>query len=578
MSQNARVLIWLALLAAVPVPLLLGLGFGAIRDVERVDREQRVDAARTAFAEGLVAAIDEAAPGLPLVVETSLDAATELADPRLLRSAERVRSGALVEALEDLEPLFAAATPPRLRVTAMLDAARALERGGRANAATRLRERVRDVVAASAAELGDAFARHARIAAGEASATDDVHAWIAEFARRPSSDEEVALAARLLAECDPAAEGVSVSRDALRTRREWPRTARELAARFAAAPRDRVAIVRVRDAWYTPSADSAQARRVLEPAMDVGTEHVDVDAPFVAGDAFVDPGAQPLSLTLRPSSLFYGLPARGLLLGAIAIYGVLALALLRAVSRQQRRSDALAQARADLVAQVTHELRTPLSVVRLYGESLLAGRVAPAAQTEYLETIARESTRLGELVDRVAAVAHAERATAPRPREAIDPGPLVLAEAAVVARVVHQRGGTVDAQDRRASPRCVLVARDELRLVLDVLFDNALRYGGSPPRLDVEVADAGSSVRITIRDHGPGVESRERERVFERFERGSAGVASGTRGAGMGLWLARRAARDAGGDVTLEFPGDGGTRAVVTLPASVETRNDGGRA
>lgn len=578
MSQNARVLIWLALLAALPVPLLLGLGFGAIRDVERVDREQRIDAAKSAFAEALIAAIDDAAPGLPLAIETTLDAAVELADARLLRSAERMRSGAVVDALEDLEPLFSASTPPRLRVTAMLDAARALERSGRADAAMRLRERVRETVAVATAELGDAFTRYARIAAGEVSATDDVHAWIAEFARRSSSDEEVALAARLLAEIDPASEAVPVSRDALRTRREWPRIARELATRFAAAPNDRRAIVRVRGAWYTPAADPEQARRVLQPAIEGDAEHVDVDAPYVAGDGYVDPGAQALSLSLRPSSLFYGLPARGLLLCAIAIYGVLAVALLRAVSRQQRRSDALAQARADLVAQVTHELRTPLSVVRLYGESLLAGRVAPDAQTAYLETIARESARLGELVDRVAAVAHAERATAPRPREAIDPGPLVLAEAAVVARVVHQRGGIVDAHDRRASPRCVLVARDELRLVLDVLFDNALRYGGSPPRLDVEVTDAGPSVRIAIRDHGPGIDSRERERVFERFERGSAGVTSGTRGAGMGLWLARRAARAVGGEVILEFPDDGGTRAVVTLPASVATRNAEGRA
>ena len=150
---------------------------------------------------------------------------------------------------------------------------------------------------------------------------------------------------------------------------------------------------------------------------------------------------------LPRSTLFFGAPARVVLVGAVSIYGVLAFVLIGAVLRQQRRAHALAQARADLVAQVTHELRTPLAVVRLYGESLLAHRVEPAARQEYLETITRETTRLGELVDRVAAAAHAEHAEHPIVGEPIDPGPVVAAGAQTIARIVERGGGTLTSMD-----------------------------------------------------------------------------------------------------------------------------------
>lgn len=571
MPNPVRASLWLGLLAALPVPVLLGLGLGAIRDVERVDREQRIDGAKSAFTSTFAAALaeDPRTPALPLRASPAdevLEAVPEFADARLARADVLARSGRDVEALEALEPSFAATTPPRIRVLAMLETARVLDAAKRGARAASLRESALELAREHEAQLGAAFARYVRQTADVDGRAAAARAWALELADAQASAEELLLAARLVNDASAAGADVDDARTWLEERRAWPKAARELARRAESVPPERRFVARVGSQWFALSPDRSRALRVAAPKDTLSDEVASIEGSFADPSIHVDPGASPLELALPPSTLFRGVSPRALLIAVVAVYALLAFLLLRAVVRQQRKTAALAQARADLVAQVTHELRTPLAVVRLYGESLLAGRVAPDAQRDYLETIAHETARLGGLVDRVAAAAHAEEATRPRALERLDPGVVVRAEADAVARIVAQRGGSVECVDRRERARTVLVASDELRLVFDVLLDNALRYGGSPPRLRVELDDVDTTVRIAIRDHGPGIDPRERDRVFERFERGSAGVASGTRGAGMGLWLARRAARAVGGDVTFEFPDDGGTRAVVTLP------------
>lgn len=565
MSYSVRTVVGLAVLAVSPAPLLLWLGLSAIGELERVDREQRTSAAREAFCATVAAA--PAGAELALAVDVALDAAPEFANAAILGAAAAARDGRVVDGLELLEPLLSAQRPPRLRIAATLEAARSFAhaRSGRSDA---LRAAAQQLVVSHADAVGAAFTRYVTLASAPATSMGDVSAWAAELMTRPSTDEEVVLVGRLLAEVPPGdARAHDAARADLDRRRGWPRVARILAARAAAAPANMAVFARVDADWYALSGTRTAARRLaFVDAVTGSGSTAEVTVAFTHDGVHVDPGDHALTLALPRSTLFFGAPARVVLVGAVSIYGVLAFVLIGAVLRQQRRAHALAQARADLVAQVTHELRTPLAVVRLYGESLLAHRVEPAARQEYLETITRETTRLGELVDRVAAAAHAEHAEHPIVGEPIDPGPVVAAGAQTIARIVERGGGTLTITDGRVRDARVAITRDALRLVLDVVFDNALRYGGDPPLLDVELADEASALRIAVRDHGPGIDARERERVFERFERGSAGIASGTRGAGMGLWLARRAARQAGGDVLFEFPVDGGTRVVLRLP------------
>ena len=122
-------------------------------------------------------------------------------------------------------------------------------------------------------------------------------------------------------------------------------------------------------------------------------------------------------------------------------------------------------------------------------------------------------------------------------------------------------------------PGAVWAARADLERALDGLIENALRY--SPAGQTVVVA-AGPR-RIEVRDRGPGVSVDERELVFERFRRGSAGIASSP-GSGLGLPIARELAREWGGDVSLERRDGGGTVAIIDLPDDATSHDPGGRS
>jgi two-component system OmpR family sensor kinase len=124
---------------------------------------------------------------------------------------------------------------------------------------------------------------------------------------------------------------------------------------------------------------------------------------------------------------------------------------------------------------------------------------------------------------------------------------------------------TNDARDVR-----VLATEEELRLVCEVLLDNATRYAATSVTIAVSIVAEGTAARIHVRDHGPGIPAEERGRLFTRWHRGVAAKQTGRSGAGMGLYLARRTARTLGGDLTLDFPADGGTLATVSLPLIAE--------
>jgi two-component system OmpR family sensor kinase len=209
-------------------------------------------------------------------------------------------------------------------------------------------------------------------------------------------------------------------------------------------------------------------------------------------------------------------------------------------------------------AEVAHELRTPLTSLRGEAELALAAR-QPEGMRTALEAVLRQTDRMAQVVDTLVTAAQ---------REA-DP---------------HQ--GTVAAQEasRAAAAACQGLAR-ERAIQLDVeagldaievnadssittqilvpIVENGLRYGRS--RVCVAYAHEGESVVFRIRDDGPGVDPAEVETIFAPGARGSA--AREEAGAGLGLALARRLARAAGGDVSAEPAGSGGSFA-VRLPAS----------
>jgi two-component system OmpR family sensor kinase len=247
-------------------------------------------------------------------------------------------------------------------------------------------------------------------------------------------------------------------------------------------------------------------------------------------------------------------PARDELTGLAATLDALLGRLSASLRHEQRFS-----------AELAHELRTPLTKLRAEAELALA-RERPAGELrEALAAVVGYTDRMSAVVDTL--MAAAERAADPRgstvdAREA--------AEAAVAACAAEAAGAGVAVAAEAAGPGPIEVDadRDLTVQILVPLLSNAIRYGRSSVRLDV--ARDGEAVAFAVRDDGPGLDPGEAESVFEPGVRGGAG--NGSPGAGLGLALARRLARLAGGDVVAEpAPGPGGGaggRFVVRLPAS----------
>ncbi len=212
------------------------------------------------------------------------------------------------------------------------------------------------------------------------------------------------------------------------------------------------------------------------------------------------------------------------------------------------RLERLVEGQREFVADASHQLRTPLSGLRLRLEEARAQSRDPETEEE-IDAALQEVDRLSAMVTELLLLSQAGEADAPAER--VD-----LADAARRAAERFPEGvSTVSG----APVPPVKVARADLDRTLDVLVENALHYGGDTVTL---VPRPGA---IDVLDEGPGIDPAELEQVFERFHRGSAGRA-GPPGTGLGLPIARELMRRWGGDVRLANREGGGTAATLELP------------
>lgn len=238
------------------------------------------------------------------------------------------------------------------------------------------------------------------------------------------------------------------------------------------------------------------------------------------------------------------------------------------LSRASRREIEAARAKSEFLAGVTHELKTPLASIRLYGELLEEGRITEEGkQKEYIQTIGREAERLTSLIDRVLALARLERAaTGP----AVEPVPST--ELLVRAREAFQPVAdqaklqfTVVGED---AP--VLVQADPVAAVQAILdlLDNAKKHGGPGGVIELTGARAGDRYQLTVADRGPGLPPGDPEELFVMFARGSGDSTRGKAGLGIGLAIARRILEAGGGTLTARPRSGGGAVFEISLPVS----------
>jgi two-component system, OmpR family, sensor kinase len=219
--------------------------------------------------------------------------------------------------------------------------------------------------------------------------------------------------------------------------------------------------------------------------------------------------------------------------------------------------DAL-EAQGRFVADASHQLRTPLTGLRLRMEEARASTPDGTEAAEELDAGMREVDRLAGVIDDLLHLSRGSRAAA----EQVDAAGAVRAAAERFRGAAAERAIRITVHGDGAETELPPAALDR---VLDSLIENALAY--SPAGGEIELwTEPG---RIAVMDRGPGLRAGEEEAVFTRFHRGSA-AESGAPGSGLGLAIARRLAREWGGDVMLGNRSHGGARAVVVLPGDRE--------
>ncbi len=216
--------------------------------------------------------------------------------------------------------------------------------------------------------------------------------------------------------------------------------------------------------------------------------------------------------------------------------------------------------RRDLLANVAHELRTPVAALRAQVENLADG-VRPADDAALAEVL-EQVEDLGDLVEDLLGLARAEAGVLPLDVRAVPVRALALDVARAVRAVRPGRPVEVDV------PADLVVAADphRLRQVLANLVDNAARHASPGGGVRVTGRRDADAVRLEVHDDGPGIAAEHRDRVFERFERGAAEGRSPDGGTGLGLAIARWAVTLHSGHITV-LPSGTGCTVRVLLPA-----------
>jgi two-component system, OmpR family, sensor kinase len=230
------------------------------------------------------------------------------------------------------------------------------------------------------------------------------------------------------------------------------------------------------------------------------------------------------------------------------------------------------------IADAAHELRTPLTALQLQLQ-IVERADEPQARTIALDALRDGLLRASRLVQQLLALARAEPDGAtrtlalPAPAHSMSTVDLVaLASEAVAlhAELAHDRGIDLGFATPSSTSLTTEGERDDLFTLLGNLIDNALRYTPRGGRVDVMVERRDGAVALSVADDGPGIGLDERQRVFDRFHRGSAARTAGdTRGSGLGLAIVKRIAERHRARVELSMPGIGrGLRVDVVFEKS----------
>lgn len=242
-----------------------------------------------------------------------------------------------------------------------------------------------------------------------------------------------------------------------------------------------------------------------------------------------------------------------------------------------RREANLSRLQSDFVSKVSHELRTPLTSIRLFAETLALHRGDPAADEKCIQGLARESTRLQELIDRLLDWGRMESGGREFLLKDTDLRSIVAAALEAFEPVRERR----HVELKVALPPESLLVRADRGAMTDALLNlltNAYKYGGDPAHIEVTYSADLQNVAVSVKDNGPGIPQTEHKRIFQKFYRLDDRLSRQREGSGLGLAIVKHVMRAHRGRVELvSVPGKGSTFTLV-LPVAPSRISEPARA
>ena len=238
--------------------------------------------------------------------------------------------------------------------------------------------------------------------------------------------------------------------------------------------------------------------------------------------------------------------------------------------RDLKRELQLSEMRSHFVSSVSHELKTPLTSIRMFAETLRLGRFTDGKkQDEYLETIVEESERLTRLLDSVLDFSQIERGRKTYRLRKASIADVVRATVRAVEYPLKREG--FDLRVEIEDDASALLDADAVQQALLNLVVNAMKYSGESREIDLRLSSQDGQARIEVRDRGVGIPLQEQARIFESFYRVETEENRRIPGAGLGLALVEHVAKGHGGRVLVESALGRGSTFTLELPLECET-------
>jgi two-component system phosphate regulon sensor histidine kinase PhoR len=276
-----------------------------------------------------------------------------------------------------------------------------------------------------------------------------------------------------------------------------------------------------------------------------------------------------LMLTVGILILVFGSAARDYLFGSLIVAlvstTVIGTAATLAVLYREAR---LAKLQTDFVNKVSHDLRTPLTSIRMFVETLQMGRLPDRErQQEALEIIATETERLSALITRLLDWARMESGRMRYDRRPVPVAALVDRALEALAPQLLSYPAEVICEIPEDLP-CVAGDEDALVGALIDVLQNAHKYTGADKRIVISARAVEEGVAIRVADNGPGIPGPEQKRIFEKFYRAKDPLHRTIEGSGLGLAMVKHIMKAHGGKVSVESQPGAGAAFTLVLPAA----------